>query len=72
MKFLKSLIVPWLEYFAWKRKLRAYDAGFEYALSVLTEETDPELHSHLREQADSDLNDPFCIGMRMAIQGWKP
>lgn len=66
-------IATWL---AARRERRAVEKGyreamegFGYALSVLREETDPELHRQLDEQAVGD--DPFCLGMRIAIAGYR-
>jgi hypothetical protein len=70
MKHLKAWLAAWRERRASRKRYKAYDAGFEYALSVLREETDPDLHRHLQEQAESDPDCPFCFGMRIALNGW--
>ena len=72
MNILKAWLAAWRERRASAKRYKEYDAGFEYALSVLRGETDPELHRQLQEQADSDPDSPFCFGMRLAIRGWKP
>lgn len=71
MKALKVWLGAWRERREIRRRYKEYDAGFDYALSVLREETDPELHRQIKEQADSDPDCPFCFGMKIAIGGWK-
>ncbi|MDN8612776.1 hypothetical protein [Variovorax ginsengisoli] len=71
LRWLKA----WIEAFRLNRATEAqYKAatdGFGYALSVLREETDPCLLRQLSEQAESDRDDPFCLGMRIAIAGYR-
>jgi hypothetical protein len=71
MNGLITWVATWRERRAMLKRHKSAMAGFEYALGVLREETDPELHRQLQEQADSDPESPFCFGMSLAIKGWK-
>jgi hypothetical protein len=68
---LKAWLAAWRERREMRKLYKEFDAGFEYALSVLRSETDPELHRQLQEQAGSDPDSPFCLGMRIALKGWE-
>jgi hypothetical protein len=65
---IATWLAAWRERRAKTRSYRESMAGFDYALSVLREETNPELHRQLDEQAAGD--DSFCLGMRIAIAGF--
>ena len=71
MKRIKAWLQAWRDRRAMKKLYKEYDAGFEYALSVLRNETDLDLHQQLRDQAFSFPDSAFCFGMRIAIRGWK-
>ena len=71
LKWLKAWIAAFRLNRATEAQYRAAAEGFGYALSVLREETDADLLRQLREQAESDRDDPFCLGMSIAIAGYR-
>lgn len=71
---LKSISRPfaaWRERRLIRKRHKEFDAGFAYALGVLREYDGPEYRRQLQKQADSDPFNPFCNGMRIALNGWR-
>ena len=71
MKRLKAWLAAWRERRETRKRYKEFDAGFEYALSALRDPT-ADFRPQLQEQADSSPDSPFCFGMRIALNGWKP
>lgn len=67
-------LTEWLTAWRERRRIAKYCReamdGFEYALSALRD-PDGDFRGQLQEQADSSPDSPFCIGMQIALKGWK-
>jgi hypothetical protein len=64
------VLADWRELRRVAKAHREAMAGFEYALSGLRD-TRADFRELLQEQADSNPDSPFCLGMRIALKGWK-
>jgi len=71
MKQLTKWLAAWRERRRIAKDHREAMAGFEYALSALRD-PDGDFREQLQEQADSSPDSPFCLGMQIALNGWKP
>lgn len=69
--WIKGLHADWRERRRIANAHREAMAGFEYALSALRDDRF-DCREQLEEQADSSPDSPFCLGMQIALKGWRP